>query len=229
LQKINRKDIIKEIISTRINIYNHKILYQKSGRRFWIIVLCFSISMTVLSFLSLLNIIKIDLTDIKNNELLFIGLWSIMVLVSYKMLKLKIKKPKIEKINTQVDEQLEKILVETKYQKEYYRESLASRLAEGYAMTIVFLAPLLISIIIKLADYNYDLIKLLKSYNENGDKNVIAYLFTIFFLVGYIAGSPISFRKYMKLQKEIKFKVNSAFIVNLYISKLNPEIEDETN
>jgi uncharacterized membrane protein len=225
----SRRDIVKKIISTRLNIENYKLSIKKSGRKFWLILLCFNIGLIIISILSLLNEINDDLFSIKNIEIVIIVGSLIIIFIIYKTLKIKIGLPKIDKLKNKSDKELNHMLEESQDEEKNLIDEIKNRRAGTYATLIVIVTPFMISLIENISNYGYDISKILNSYVENRYQFELGTLFLGFFIIGELIGSPISQRKYERQQSELKHIVKDSFIINLNLSKLNPEMEDETN
>jgi len=227
--KTSKKDIIKKILSIRLNVYSYRMSYKRSSRRLWLTYLCFTISAIVLSILFLLNKLENDLFGIKNNELLVIAVSLIILFIIYKVLRIRVEAPKLDKIYGYSDIALEKILKEEQVNEGDFLKRIVERIANSFAIFITVSIALLILIITKLVNYNYDVGKLINFYVENVNQLEFPILFLLCFIIGDLIGTPILPKNYEKSLNQLKNRIKNSFLINLYLSKLNPEMEDENN
>lgn len=227
--KSSRREIIKEILSIRFNIYNYKKLYKKASRRGWLGLLSISLVGIYLSVMILLNKVEIGWIGIRGYEIIIIAFCLFMILLSYKMMRLKIEKPRLDNLITISDEELEKILTNTKLEEENFKKMVATRIASDFAVFSVMLIVIAFALIWKLIENEFDILRSLESYTKQEYNITFFSLFTFFLILGNLIGAPVSPRKYEKITSEIKSRVRNIILVNISLSKLNPGIGNETN
>lgn len=224
---IDNSELIKKIVLKRIRLYNDNLFYWNAKKRYWITVMIVNICLFILAVVSLF--VRNRFQYLNSAEYLIIPVTAFLIYLSYKMKNLKIQKPTIGDIYNKSDKELDELLSEVENREINFKGMNREQIMHSYKLVIFCSIAVIIPLIIKLNEVGYDFLKFIEELIKPNSEGLFGLILVFFFSLGNLIEIPMRPPKYERYKNQVHIKVRDIFLMNLYLSKLNTEIENETN